>query len=112
MATAQHLAKRVDEARQAFLRQANLFSERTSKWKSSPDSWCATEIIEHLFWAKQGGVLEVIVCAQSAEFLLPKKIFLLSFEQTSATACKYPFTTNSSTFVMPSSFGNRFMQTF
>jgi DinB family protein len=57
MATAQHLAKRVDEARQAFLRQANLFSERTSKWKSSPDSWCATEIIEHLFWAEQGGVL-------------------------------------------------------
>jgi hypothetical protein len=57
MATVEELTRQVAEARQAFIAQANLFSEHSSKWKASPENWCATEITEHLFWAEQGGLL-------------------------------------------------------
>jgi hypothetical protein len=57
MATVEQLARQIAEARKTFLAQANLFSEPASKWKSSPETWCATQIVEHLFWAEQGGLL-------------------------------------------------------
>lgn len=44
-------------ARKAFIDEVSVFSESQSKWKSSSESWCATDITEHLFWAEQGGVL-------------------------------------------------------
>jgi hypothetical protein len=57
MAAVQQLARQVAEARRNLIAQANLFSEYSSKWKATPENWCATEIVEHLFWAEQGGVL-------------------------------------------------------
>src|SRR5215471_5254614 len=57
MATTQQLVSLVSDARQSFVASANLFSEHTSKLKATPETWCATEIVEHLFWAEQGGVL-------------------------------------------------------
>jgi hypothetical protein len=57
MSTVEQLTKKVAVARPALIAQVNLFTEHFSKWKGSPENWCATEIVEHLFWAEQGGVL-------------------------------------------------------
>lgn len=57
MATTEQLIEQIAEARKKFIDEVNVFSESLSKWKSSPESWCVTEITEHLFWAEQGGTL-------------------------------------------------------
>ena len=51
------LLKKITGARKLFIDEVSKFSEPLSKWKATPESWCATEITEHLFWAEQGGIL-------------------------------------------------------
>jgi len=57
MPTTAQLIGQIADARKAFIDEVNVFSEPLSKWKASPESWCVTEITEHLYWAEQGGVL-------------------------------------------------------
>jgi hypothetical protein len=57
MRTTSRLISEIADARKAFIDEVSVFSESQSKWKSSSESWCATDITEHLFWAEQGGVL-------------------------------------------------------
>lgn len=57
MSTKNELVQQIADARKAFIDEVSKFSEPLSKWKASEEEWCATEIIEHLFWAEQGGVL-------------------------------------------------------
>ena len=57
MPTTSQLISEIADARKAFIDEVSVFSESDSKWKAAPETWCATEITEHLFWAEQGGVL-------------------------------------------------------
>jgi hypothetical protein len=57
MTKVEQLVRQIAEARKAFIAEASVFSESSSKWKATSESWCATEVTEHLFWAEQGGVL-------------------------------------------------------
>ena len=57
MTTVAELIKQIADARKSFIDVASMFSESSSKWKVTAETWCATEITEHLFWAEQGGVL-------------------------------------------------------
>jgi hypothetical protein len=57
MPTKTELIRQIADARKSFIDEVSVFSESLSKWKAAPESWSATEITEHLFWAEQGGIL-------------------------------------------------------
>ena len=44
-------------ARNKFLQQLSFFYQEKSQWKPLAETWCATEITEHLFWAEHGAVV-------------------------------------------------------
>ena len=57
MSTTSQLLNEVAVARQHYINALSTFDEHEAQWKPTPDSWNATDITEHLFWAEQGGIL-------------------------------------------------------
>ncbi len=57
----------IDEARIRYLAEVANFTAEQAHWKPTPDEWSAVEITEHLFWAEQGGLLNLWRTLASAE---------------------------------------------
>lgn len=51
------LIAEVADARNNYLALVQNFSEGDTQWKPSAETWCLTELTEHLFWAEQGAIL-------------------------------------------------------
>lgn len=50
------LVKEVAVARQQFLASCAGITSAQASFKPSPETWCVTENVEHLFWAEHGGI--------------------------------------------------------
>jgi hypothetical protein len=55
MNSVQKLIEDVLTARTLFLDKIANITEVQARWKPNPEEWNITEIVEHLFWAEQGG---------------------------------------------------------
>jgi len=51
------LIEDVAEARLAYLKQTEQFTEQNALWKPSAEAWNVIEVTEHLYWAEHGGIL-------------------------------------------------------
>lgn len=50
------LLQEVAVARSKFITAASGISTAQASFKPSPDAWCITENVEHMFWAEHGGI--------------------------------------------------------
>ena len=56
MPTLAQLLQQVSAARTQFIATATGLSPEQATFKPTPESWCITENVEHLFWAEHGGI--------------------------------------------------------
>ena len=50
------LLQKVATARSEFLNTATNLNESQAQFKPTPEAWCITENVEHMFWAEHGGI--------------------------------------------------------
>ncbi len=55
----EELIKQVEQARQNFIAAASGLSYEQSYFKPTPEAWSITEIVEHMTWAEQGGIIGI-----------------------------------------------------
>lgn len=51
-----HLLQQVSTARTQFISSATGLSPAQATFKPTPESWCVTENVEHMFWAEHGAI--------------------------------------------------------
>lgn len=56
MNTLTPLLPQVSAARTEFIKAASGLTEEQATFKPTPESWCVTENVEHMFWAEHGGI--------------------------------------------------------
>src|SRR5688572_5230932 len=56
MNTLGSLLQQVSIARTEFIKVASGLTVEQAAFKPSPDSWCVTENVEHMFWAEHGSI--------------------------------------------------------
>lgn len=56
MKTLDHLLHDVANSRNLFLKASSGLTPEQSAFKPSPEVWCITENVEHMFWAEHGGI--------------------------------------------------------
>ncbi|HEY0743460.1 MAG TPA: DinB family protein [Chryseosolibacter sp.] len=56
MKTLTQLLAEVGHARTRFVTLASAITPAQASFKPSPDAWCITENVEHMFWAEHGGI--------------------------------------------------------
>jgi hypothetical protein len=56
MSTLTQLLEQVAAARNQFIYTSRGLSAQQAAFKPTPESWCITENVEHMFWAEHGGI--------------------------------------------------------
>ncbi len=65
------LISTIEEVRAAFIAEASGLSVPQTQFQPTPDSWSILQVVEHIYWAEQVGVLGMWKAAHAASLGIP-----------------------------------------